>query len=161
MHLSVAAAIGWLGLEAVSALPLVRFSSPLGAGRGRWAWRRPAGAGGARGHACPAARRGRYRTKAERADRQRRESSRARVAPACRPGPPSSHPIPPRCPRRGTQRAGRLHDLRHLHATTLLLSGVSPAFPSTWSRLAWVTRTRSPNRSTPEASRPRILLLRV
>ena len=35
---------------------------------------------GARGHACPAARRGRYRTKAERADRQRRESPRAHRA---------------------------------------------------------------------------------
>ncbi len=35
---------------------------------------------GARGRAWPAARRGRYRTKAERADRQRRESPRAHRA---------------------------------------------------------------------------------
>ena len=40
----------------------------------------------------------------------------------------------------------RLHDLRHLHATTLLLSGV----PSTSSRPAWATPTRpSPSASTP------------
>jgi len=61
-----------------------------GAGRDRWAWRRPAGTGGARGHACPAARRGRHRTKAERADRQRRVSC-GRIAPASQSGSLSSH----------------------------------------------------------------------
>ena len=59
-----------------------------------------------RGHACPAARRGRYRAKAERADRRRRDP-RGRIAPACQPGSLSSHPIPVRGSAPGTTRAAR------------------------------------------------------
>jgi hypothetical protein len=65
-------------------------------------WPRPAGVTvtssvrvGARGHGRPAARRGRHRTKAERADRQRRES-RGRIAPADRAWSLGSHPMPTR-----------------------------------------------------------------
>src|SRR5215831_17579974 len=59
-----------------------RMATASGADRGWWGSRRPAGTGGARGHACPTARRGRDRTKAERADRQRRESRGASRPPA-------------------------------------------------------------------------------
>jgi hypothetical protein len=61
--------------------------------------------GGARGHAWPAARRGRWRTKAERADRQRR-FPRGRTAPA---RPERSVHSPDRCAaaHSGTTRAAR------------------------------------------------------
>jgi hypothetical protein len=52
----------------------------------------PAGAGDARGRDRPTARRGRSRPKAERADRQQRESPGGRVAPARQFGPLRSHP---------------------------------------------------------------------
>jgi hypothetical protein len=48
-----------------------------GAGRGRLDMTAASWCGRCPGHVCPAARRGRFRTKAERADRQRRESPRA------------------------------------------------------------------------------------
>jgi len=62
---------------------------PVGVTAASWVW------AGARGHACPAARRGRYRPKVERADRQRRGFPRAHRArlPA---RPVSSCPIPVR-----------------------------------------------------------------
>ena len=65
---------------------------------------------GARGRAWPAARRGRHRTKAERADRQRRES-RGRIAPArqARPLSSRSNPLRDSAPKttRATRRAAR------------------------------------------------------
>ena len=61
---------------------------------------------GARGHACPAARRGRYRAKAERRTGNG-EGPRGRIAPACQPGPLSSHQNRVRGSAPGMTRAAR------------------------------------------------------